>query len=123
MQVDQPTLSKVKFAHPSEHFVAGVLDANGIRWDYEPFEFVLETDEMGRPTSAFRPDFFLPDWKLFLEVTTMNQKYVTSKNRKVRLLRELFPEVRIEVLYRRDVMSLVETIKGLQQERDEGFWI
>ena len=37
----------------------------------------------------------------------MNQKLVTKKNRKVRLLRELHPDVTCKVLYQRDYFQLV----------------
>ena len=37
----------------------------------------------------------------------MNQKLVTKKNRKVRRLRELYPEIRIRILYQRDYLHLV----------------
>lgn len=37
----------------------------------------------------------------------MNQKLVTKKNRKLRLLRELYPELRCKLLYQRDYMQLV----------------
>ncbi|MBO0887049.1 MAG: hypothetical protein J2O39_09000 [Acidimicrobiales bacterium] len=70
-------------------------------------EFVLERDRGGDPVAAFRPDFYLPANDLFLEVTTLNQKLVTKKNRKVRRLLELYPEVRIKVLYQRDYLNLL----------------
>lgn len=37
----------------------------------------------------------------------MNQKLVTKKNRKARLLRELYPDVTCKVLYQRDYFQLV----------------
>lgn len=37
----------------------------------------------------------------------MNQKLVTKKNKKVRLLRRLYPDVRCKVLYQRDYLQLV----------------
>lgn len=70
-------------------------------------EFVLERDRAGEPTAAFRPDFYLPAHDLFIEITTLNQKLVTKKNRKVRRLGELHPEVRVKVLYQRDYLNLL----------------
>ncbi|NDH96949.1 MAG: cytidylate kinase-like family protein, partial [Actinobacteria bacterium] len=35
------------FAHESERQFADLLDAYGIRWDYEPTTFVLEVDAAG----------------------------------------------------------------------------
>ena len=37
----------------------------------------------------------------------MNQKLVTKKNRKVRLLRELYPGVSCKVFYQRDYLNLL----------------
>ncbi len=51
-------------------------------WDYEPRSFPIGFVE-GEPTKFFTPDFYLPDDDLFIEITTMNQKLVTKKNRKV----------------------------------------
>jgi hypothetical protein len=96
----------VQFAHDSERHVAGLLDFYGVRWEYEPVQFVLEWDHMGRPTSAFRPDFFLPDHGCFIEVTTLNQRLVTRKNAKVRRLKELYPEIEVKLLYQRDLLAL-----------------
>ena len=96
------------FAHPSEEHFAAVLDFYGVRWEYEPTTFVLERHECGNIASAFTPDFYLPDFDLFLEVTSMRQAHVTKKNRKVRRLRESHPEVNIRVFYQRDLEDLQE---------------
>lgn len=37
----------------------------------------------------------------------MNQRLVTKKNRKVRLLRELYPEVKCKIFYQRDYIDLL----------------
>lgn len=83
------------------------MDFYGVTWQYEPVEFVLERDRGGEPVAAFRPDFYLPANDQFVEVTTLNQKLVTKKNRKVRRLLELYPEVNIKVLYQRDYLNLL----------------
>jgi len=98
---------RVRFAHNSERQFAMLLDFYGIAWEYEPTEFTLEWDRAGRPVQAFRPDFYLPAYDLFLEITTMNQKLVTKKNAKVRRLRERHPDVRVKVLYQRDYLNLL----------------
>ena len=90
-----------------------MLDFYGIAWDYEPTEFILERDRLGNPVQAFRPDFYLPAYDIYIEVTTLSQKLVTKKNRKVRRLRERYPEVRCKVFYQRDYLSLV-TKYGLE---------
>jgi len=97
----------VRFAHNSELQFAKLLDFYGIVWDYEPRTFVLEWDGEGRSAQAFTPDFYLPAYDLFIEITTMNQKLVTKKNRKARRVKELYPEVRIKVLYQRDYLNLL----------------
>lgn len=97
----------MRFAHNSERQFAKLLDFYGIAWEYEPRTFWLECDRQGRPTQAFTPDFYLPAYDLFIEITTLNQRLVTRKNRKARRLRELHPEVDIQVLYQRDYLHLL----------------
>ena len=97
----------VRFANNSELQFAKLLDFYGIVWDYEPRTFVLEWDGEGRSAQAFTPDFYLPAYDLFIEITTLNQKLVTKKNRKARRLKELYPEVNIRVLYQRDYLNLL----------------
>ena len=98
---------RTRFAHNSERQFAKLLDFYGIEWTYEPRTFTLERDRDGRPAQAFSPDFYLPAYDLFIEITTLNQKLVTKKNRKARRLRELHPEIRIKVLYQRDYLHLL----------------
>lgn len=95
------------FAHPAEQDLARILSFYRIRWIYEPTTFHLEFREDGRPAEQITPDFYLPDHDLFLELTTMRQRLVTRKNRKIRRLREAFPSVHIKLLYRRDYDRLV----------------
>jgi hypothetical protein len=97
----------VRFAHNSERQFAKLLDFYGTAWEYEPRTFVLEWDKDGNPQQAFSPDFYLPAYDLFIEITTMNQKLVTKKNRKARRLRELYPDIRIKVFYQRDYLNLL----------------
>ena len=51
--------------------------------------------------------FYLPAHDLYIEITTMNQRLVTKKNRKSRRLRELYPHVVIKILYQRDYLNLL----------------
>jgi hypoxanthine phosphoribosyltransferase len=104
----------VRFAHNSERQFAKLLDFYGIAWEYEPRTFTLEWDRLGQPVQAFSPDFYLPAYDLFIEITTLNQKLVTKKNRKVRRLGELHPEIKIKVLYQRDYLNLLVKY-GLEQ--------
>jgi hypoxanthine phosphoribosyltransferase len=108
MHSPDPTADRgVRFAHESEQRFARILDFYGVDWEYEPVEFVLDWGSDGRPSSAFRPDFWLPRPGLFVEVTTLNQRLVTKKNGKVRRMAELYPEVRVTLLYQRDTLALL----------------
>jgi hypothetical protein len=100
---------RLRFAHPSEQLFAALLDLAGQRWEYEPVEFPLRWDDSGTPVAGFRPDFYLPDRGLFIELTTADQRLVTRKNGKVRRMRELYPEVPIVIVYQRDFLALLES--------------
>ena len=96
------------FAHASEAEMARILDFYAVRWEYEPTTFVLEQDENGRVIEAFKPDFYLPEQNLYVEVTVMKQSLVTRKNRKLRKLRERYPDVRVKLFYKRDIERLAQ---------------
>jgi cytidylate kinase len=95
------------FGHPSEQVFANLLDFYGITWDYEPRSFPLQWDKDGKVSEAFTPDFYLHEFDLYVELTTMKQANVTRKNRKIRLLRAIYPHVNIQVFYQKDVQDLV----------------
>ena len=78
-----------------------------IAWDYEPTTFDIDWDREGRATQRFSPDFYLSEFDIYIEITTLNQKLVTKKNRKVRRLMELYPDVRCKVLYQKDYLNLL----------------
>ena len=96
----------IPFSHPSEEAFARVLDFYQIQWEREPTTFPLEWDEEGHVITAFSPDFYLVSEDLYIELTTMKQSLVKKKNRKLRLLHELYPDVRCKLMYRKDVMNL-----------------
>lgn len=96
-----------EFGHPSERVAAQILDFYQVAWEYEPVTFPLEWDRRGMVLSSFSPDFYLPEFDLYIELTTMSQKLVTKKNRKVRRLKELYPEVNIKILYQKDFRKLL----------------
>ncbi len=102
-----PASEVVPFAHESEREFARILDFYEIEWVYEPKTFHIRWDAQGRPIESFTPDFYLPEFDLFIELTTLRQSLVTKKNRKLRLLRELYPEINIKLLYNRDFRSLM----------------
>ncbi len=97
-----------RFANEAELECAKILDYYGVPWQYEPCTFVLERDEEGRVIEAFTPDFYLPEQRLFLEITVMKQSLVTRKNRKLRKLRQLYPDIRVKLFYRRDIERLAQ---------------
>ncbi len=98
---------RVDFAHESERQFAKLLDFYDVEWAYEPREFAIEWDEAGEPTRSFRPDFYLPAEDQYIEITTMNQKLVTKKNRKIKLLRAAYPDINIKIFYQRDYLNLL----------------
>jgi hypoxanthine phosphoribosyltransferase len=96
----------VAFAHPSEQEFARFLDYYRIRWHYEPVSFPIAW-EAGSVSEMFTPDFYLPEHDLYIELTTMKQSLVTPKNRKLRMVRELYPDLNVRLLYRRDYQQLL----------------
>jgi hypoxanthine phosphoribosyltransferase len=101
------SLTTRAFSHPTEEIFANLLDFYRIRWQYEPRTFPLQWDKDGKVVEAFTPDFYLPEFELFVELTTMKQTLVTRKNRKVRLLRAIYPHVNIQVFYQKDMQDLI----------------
>ena len=100
-------LKRATFGHPSEQLFANLLDFYRIEWDYEPRSFPLQWDKDGNVTEAFTPDFYLPEFDMYVELTTMKQALVTRKNRKVKLLRAIYPHINIQVFYQKDFQDLV----------------
>ena len=100
-------LKRAAFGHPSEELFANLLDFYRIQWDYEPRSFPLQWDKDGNVTEAFTPDFYLHEFDLYVELTTMKQALVTRKNRKVKLLRAIYPHINIQVFYQKDFQDLV----------------
>jgi hypothetical protein len=97
-----------RFANSAERECAKILDVYGVPGDYEPRTFVLEQDDDGQVVEAFTPDFYLPEQDLYLEVTVMKQSLVTRKNRKLRKIRQKYPEVKVKLFYKRDVERLAQ---------------
>lgn len=100
-------LERKEFSHPSEGLFANLLDFYRIAWEYEPRSFPLQWDKDGKVTEAFTPDFYLPEFDLYVELTTMKQALVTKKNRKVKLLKAIYPHVNIQVFYQKDFQDLI----------------
>lgn len=106
MHADRVT-EPVPFAHASEAELARILDYYGIAWSYEPYAFPILWNVDGAVVESFAPDFYLPDLDLYIELTTLKQSLVRKKNRKLRRLRELYPDVQIKLFYARDFRALM----------------
>jgi hypothetical protein len=96
-----------QFAHASEAEMSRILDFYAVRWEYEPHTFPILWNLEGNVVESFSPDFYLPDLDLYLELTTLRQKLVRKKNRKLRRLRELYPDLNIKLFYARDFRALM----------------
>jgi hypothetical protein len=113
--------------------MARILDFYEVAWEYEPHVYPLRWNMAGEVVESFAPDFYLPDLDLYVELTTLKQRLVRKKNRKLRRLRALYPDLRIKLFYARDFralmlkygrIGLVDELSGtpghLGPERDEG---
>lgn len=109
----QPT-----FSHPIEATFARILDYYGIQWHYEPRTFPLEWDDKGSVTIAFTPDFYLPEQELYVELTTLRPQLIRHKNRKLRRMHELYPEINIKLFKRSDLRDLMIRY-GLDEEAEK----
>jgi hypoxanthine phosphoribosyltransferase len=95
------------FVHPIEATFARILDYYGIQWQYEPRTFPLERDADGAIREAFTPDFYLPEQDLYVELTTIRPQLIRHKNRKLRRMQELYPEINIKLLKRSDLRDMM----------------
>lgn len=117
---------KAKFVNPAEEEFARILDYYGIDWEYEPRTFPLQWDKAGRVKEAFTPDFYLPQQDLYIELTTLRPRLSTYKNRRLRRMKELYPDINVKLLKRgslRDLMTkygldhAAERIRGTQAQK------
>jgi hypothetical protein len=118
--VDTQPPKPARFANESEAEFARILSFYHIEWQYEPRSFAIEWGAAGEATSFFTPDFYLPQHNLYIELTTLRQPLVTRKNRKIRRLRELYPEVNLKVLYAADYRKLIEKFAGSSAWQESG---
>ena len=115
-----PDKRRASFAHESEREFAKILDFYQIDWRYEPRTFPIRWDEEGNVLESFTPDFYLPEQDQYIELTTLKQDLVTKKNRKIRLLKELSPEVNIKIMYGKDYRKLLEKYEGKAEKNENG---
>ncbi len=104
----EPSKQPVLFKNTSEAEFAQILDMHQIHWVYEPKTFPVEWDAEGNVTLAFSPDFYLTQFDTYIELTTMNQRYVSEKKKKLRRVRELYPGIQISIVYKKDFAELIE---------------
>jgi hypothetical protein len=105
--MDPRPAGTTSFAHASEAEMARILDFYEVRWEYEPHTFPILWNLDGAVVESFSPDFYLPDLEVYLEMTTLRQKLVRKKNRKLRRLRELYPDLHVKLFYARDFRALM----------------
>lgn len=99
--------SETRFAHASEAELARILDYYGVAWEYEPRSFAIQWNVDGKVVESFSPDFYLSELELYVELTTLKQSLVRRKNRKLRRLRELYPDIRVKLFYGKDFRALM----------------
>ena len=99
-------LSRTPFAHQTESQLARLFDFYRIAWQYEPRSFPIQWNSGGDAVAFFTPDFYLPEYDLYIELTVAKPAMNTRKNRKIRLLREHHPQVRVKLFTRRDAQRL-----------------
>jgi len=105
------TSSRILFAHESESALAGLFDFYRIAWEYEPRSFPIGWDSCGRPVAFFTPDFYLPDFDVYIEMTVAKPALNTRKNRKLRLMARHHPGIRVKLFTRRDVERLFARLR------------
>lgn len=115
---ERPSPECPTFVHPVEEVFARILDFYGIVWQYEPRTFPLEWDQDGNVKIAFAPDFYLPEQNLYVELTVLRPKLTLKKNRKLRKMHELYPEVNIKLFKRRELRNMMVRF-GLNEEAEK----
>ena len=105
--MSEETKKQPVFIHPIEAAFARILDYYGITWEYEPRTFPLEWDDSGNVLIAFTPDFYLPQQNLYVELTTLRPKLTIKKNRKLKRIQELYPDIQIKLFKRRELRNMM----------------
>jgi len=101
-----------------EEVFARILDFYGIQWQYEPRTFPLVWDDNGNVIEAFSPDFYLQEQNLYVELTTLRPKLTNKKNRKLKRLKELYPDVNVKLFKRRELRNMMIRF-GLVDEAEQ----
>jgi len=103
--------SPARFAHHSEADLANLFDFFHVDWHYEPQSFPIAWDQRGDVVESFTPDFYLPAFDIYVEVTTAAPRFQTRKNRKLRMFRASYPHVRIKFFNKRDVEAVLRRVR------------
>lgn len=103
-----PVEKPVVYKNPSEEEFAKILNLYELKWEYEPRTFPIKWDAEGNIIQAFSPDFYLPDFDTYIELTIMNQKYTSVKKKKVELLKKLYPGININIVFKEDYHNLIK---------------
>lgn len=112
-EVSDHQTENIVFKNQTEEEFARILDMYNIKWNYEPKTFPIEWDAEGNIKMAFSPDFYLPKYDTYLELTVMDQRYVTKKNKKLRKVKELYPGTNIRIVYKKDFTELCARLNML----------
>lgn len=107
MTQEESSVETPEFIHPIEAEFSRILDYYGIEWEYEPRSFPLDWNDNNEVVKAFTPDFYLPQQDLYVELTTLRPKLITRKNRKIRRMHELYPDINIKLLKRNDLRDMM----------------
>ena len=83
--------------------IARVLTLMNINWQYSPKIF-----DLGKHT--YRPDFYLPDSNLFLEVKNYMNDYSRERDR---LFRQKYPNIKLEIISKEKYKQLESVFKPL----------
>lgn len=72
------------------------LDCSGIEWEYEPIVFDLGN-------STYTPDFYIPQWDLYVEIKGW---WRDRARKKFELFRQVYPNRTIKVLMKPELQEL-----------------
>lgn len=99
----------VDFANECEEEFARALEAHRIFWRYKPRTFAVEWDEEGNFVDSFTPGFYLPAHSRYVEITAPDCRGSVA-GRKVRLLRQQYSRIKIDLIIWPDFNNTVEKL-------------
>jgi hypothetical protein len=96
------------FVTPEEERFERMLRKHSIPWEYESHLITFALDpKIGVADAGFNPDFYLPEWDIYVELTGGGAASMRKKRSKIRRAVDLYPYLRIRLLDEGDV-SLME---------------